>query len=199
MGQISIHGRKLDGGNIIPVLLYGSISMDGQSGVPLLVDELGALVEIPWLHYLIHEGRVYQADTFAATVADDGTLILSTPDPIGVEAHFTASAQCGGDATLELIENAQPTGGVARVARNLNRNHADGFNALSQPTLGGGTVISGPILLPGGRGPQAGGGSLGTRPDLEWETQDDVAYAVRLTNTSGNNQPASIVVNFYSE
>lgn len=188
---------EVKGGPSDPVWFTGQENLLRVVGSSGLADESGALVTIPWIHSLVHRGLLFQADTYVAALANAGTLILATPDPIGYEAHFTLSAQCGGDATVELIEGSTPTGGVAKQARNLNRNFVDGDNMLVDPALAGGVVIGGPQLLPGGRGPQAGGGSMGTRADLEWETQDDEQYAIRLTNVSGNTQPASIIVNFY--
>lgn len=186
---------KVKGGAADPVWFAGQEQLVEITSVAR--DELGGLVTIDFVHHKIHSGLSFQADTIDLALDDAATLILSTPDPIGYECHFTIQGQAGGDATLELIEGATPTGGVNRVAYNLNRNHADGPNCVSQPALAGGVVIAGPVLIPGGTGPKPGGGSLGTRANLEWETDPTEAYAIRLTNISGAAIAASIVVNFY--
>lgn len=157
-----------------------------------------AVVTIDYPHHEIHEGEMFEVTHYDAALADDGELIVGSPDPIGVIAHFSFAGQCGGDAILELIEGATPSGGAAKQAMNMNRNYADGINTTVGPTLAGGTVVAGPVLLPGGRGGQAGGGSLATRPGLEWITDPTEHYAVRLTNISGQARPASIAVSFYT-
>lgn len=152
---------------------------------------------IDYPHHEVHEGHAFEMDTYAASIADAATLILATDGAIGVEAHFTFNCACGGDATVELIEGATVNAGSARTARNMKRTVADGISGKSQPTLAGGTIIAGPILMPGGKGPNAGGGDTGTRPGLEWITDPTKSYAIRLTNISGQAKPASITANFY--
>lgn len=189
---------KVFGGTAVPVWFTGQeapVQVQGAGDDPIAGI---AVVTIDYPHHEIHEGEMFEVTHYDAALADDGELIVGSPDPIGAIAHFTFAGQCGGDAILELIEDATPSDGVAKVVRNMNRNVADGFNATTDPTLAGGTVIAGPVLLPGGTGGQAGGGSLGTRPGLEWNCDPALHYAVRLTNISGQARPASIIVNFYS-
>jgi hypothetical protein len=174
------------------------VRVEGVEGA-LIQDEYGALVAISWVHHKIHEGVLYQVDTITLNLANDGTIIVGTPDPIGIEAHFTFVVDASGDCTVELIEGATPSGGSSKQARNLNRNHPDGINVTINPTLAGGTVISGPILVPGGSGPTASGGSGGTRPGLEWETDPTEHYAVRVTNIAGTAQDVGVVINFYED
>jgi len=189
---------EVKGGPAIPVWWTGQeevVKVRGDGADPVAGS---AIITISYPHHEIHDGEMFEVTHYIAALADDAALIIGTPDPIGVEAHFTFSGQCGGDALLELIEGATPSVGVAKVVRNMNRNVADGFNATVGPTLAGGTVVAGPVLLPGGTGGNAGGGSLGTRPGLEWITDPTEHYAVRLTNISGSAKPASVAVNFYS-
>jgi hypothetical protein len=197
----AVYGVDLDEQRWFPVqYLLGGLVVAGDEGV-LNQDEVDrSLIGIDLPHHKVHEGVMYEATTINLALADDGTLIMSTPNPIGATVHFTLEGACGGDATLELIEGAVPTGGAALVAHNMNRNFADSALApVSDPALAGGTVIGGPILLAGGSGPRAGGGSASSRPGIEWITDATESYAVRLTNISGNTQPASIAVNFYLE
>ena len=189
---------KVFGGTAIPFWFTGQEQLVQVAAGNDPVAE-NVVVAIPWVHHEVHEGDMFEVTHYDDALADDGVLIVATQDPIGVMAHFTFSGQCGGDATLEIIED--PTidvAGTNKQVRNMNRNVADGINVQTDPTISVGTVVAGPVLLPGGRGGQAGGGSLATRDNVEWVTDPTKTYAVRLTNISGQARPASIIVNFYT-
>ena len=173
----------------------------GPSGEakPLCVDEwTWQLITIGYIHHEIHEGDTYQVSYFADDVADSSKIIILLR--VGdVPAHMTYEADAGADATIELLEN--PTvndAGTAMTEYNQNRTSANTatVTAFHTPTLVGGTqlVIQ---LAPGGRGPQAGGGSA--RADSEWILDSNEDYAIQITNISGQAQPMSVLVEWYEE
>ena len=158
-----------------------------------------AIVTIGNPHHEIHDGELFEVYHYDATLANSASINISTPNPIGAMAHFTFDAGCGGDALLELLEGATVTGGDAATVHNMNRNYADStISVVTDTTLGGTPVTLVAIFLPGGQRQQAAGASGGTRPGLEWITDPTKSYAVRITNLSGAEKPASIGVNFYT-
>ncbi len=160
---------------------------------------VAAVPVIESVHHEIHEGEMYFGGVFEAAVADDGTLNFATPNPIGVAVHFSFAASCGGDAEVELLEGNTVSGGDAVTIRNMKRDEPDsGLAALKDTTIGGTPVTLAHISLPGGSGPHAGGGSAGSRANMEWICDATKSYAIRVTNRSGGNAAVSIVVNFYS-
>jgi hypothetical protein len=164
------------------------------------VDKLSsasATIENP--HHKIHDGVMYEIYLYDATLANSASINISTPNPIGATAHFTFDGGCGGDALLELLEGATVTGGDAATAHNMNRNYDDSsVSVVTDTTLGGTPTTLVAIFLPGGQRQQAAGASGGSREGLEWVTDPTKSYAVRLTNLSGAEKPASIAVNFYT-
>jgi hypothetical protein len=163
-------------------------------------DELsGASVTIENPHRKIHDGELYEVYLYDATLANSASINISTPNPIGEDVHLTFDGGCGGDALLELLEGATVTGGDAVTAHNMNRNYDDSsISVVTNTTLGGTPTTLVAIFMPGGQRQQAAGGSGGTRAGLEWVTDPTKSYAVRVTNLSGAEKPASIGVNFYT-
>jgi len=203
--RIGIHGLNDDDGLWYPfsvnssglLVLEQPVQVSGDEGI-LNQDEVDhSLIGIDLTHHKIHEGAMYEVYYYDDDLADDGTIIISTPNPIGAEVHFSFSGTCGGDATIELIEGATPTGGAAMIARNMNRNYGDSALApLLNPALAGGIILT-EIFLPGGVKNQATGASGTSRGD-EWVTIASEIYAVRLTNIAGSAKPAALHVNFYT-
>ena len=185
-------GRKSEGGNVPRIGIHGLNDDDGL-WYPFGIEE-GLIVQT-YIDKKVHDGLVYAAHVWNATIADDGTLIMASPVPIGIASHFTFVGSCGGDAWLDLIEDTAYDDGVPIVARNMNRNYPDS-DFLQDPTLVGGNILT-RMLLAGGSGPHASGGSATSRPEYHWVTIPTSPYAVRLTNISGGAQPGSINVNFY--
>lgn len=165
------------------------------------VDSLsGALIAIDYPHHEVHEGNFYETSVVDLALANNGTLVIGASIPAATYCHFTFDAACGGDALVEMLEGPTFVGGSAIAIQNANRNVADAaFTALKNPTLGGAPVIIPPegFVLPGGKGPNAGGAAGGARAGIEIITKAATTYAIRLTNKSGNTQMASIAVGFY--
>ena len=158
-----------------------------------------ATVTIDFPHHEIHDGELFEVYLYDATLANTASINISTPNPIGATAHFTFDGGCGGDALLELLEGATVTGGDAVVVHNMNRNYDDSsLAAVTNTTLGGTPTTLVSVFMPGGQRQQAAGASGGTREGLEWITDPAKSYAVRVTNLSGAEKPASIAVNFYT-
>ena len=164
------------------------------------VDRLtGSQVSIDYPHHEIHEGELFEIYLYDATLANAASINISTPNPIGAAAHFTFDGGCGGDCLLELLEGATVTGGDSSPPRNMNRTFDDSaVAAVTNTTLGGTPTTLVAQFLPGGQKGFAAGASGGSRAGLEWICNPAKSYAVRLTNLSGAEKPASISVNFYT-
>jgi hypothetical protein len=165
----------------------------------IAIDDLSAaLITIDFPHHEVHEGHAYECSVYDASVPDGTTLILGITMPADVSAHLAYDGGAGGDATLEFLEGPTFAGGSAQPVYNLNRNYPDSsVAALLDPTLGGAPTTLQATFLPGGAGPQAQGTVVSPRAGLEWITRPATTYAIRLTNVSGQAQPANIRIAFY--
>ena len=160
----------------------------------------GAQVVITYPHHEVHDGEMWSVSHFAEGIADDGTLILAFENLADCIAHLTMDGRAGGDASIELIEGPVISDKVAHPVYNMNRERGDAnaFIWWIDPTLVGGTVIA-EDGLPGGQKNQASSAVGGTRPGLEWITNPETTYAIRLTNLAGSAKMLSLGVNYYIE
>jgi hypothetical protein len=115
--------------------------------------------------------------------------------------HFIGSTPCGDDAEAGLYEDPTVTAGTgaAVTPRNHNRGSARASTATVRANMtvtGDGTQLE-QSFLPGGTGPNAIGSTAGQRQ--EWILAPGHVYLVRLINRSGNNQPASMTLQWYEE
>lgn len=182
--------------NGIPVR---QVRLFGQDDDPVEVDRVtNALISIDTVHARVHEGVLYVANRYSASLADDASITLLLR-PNGAYVHLRAVGVCGGDAELFLSEGPTVSGNGTEVST-FNKNRvsanvatmevfhtptlsADGTELLTQLLAGG----SGIFLSPGA---QSGF-------EQEWVLDPDTDYVVRLTNVSGSNQPAELQLDFY--
>lgn len=160
----------------------------------------GADIGITYPHHEIHEGTMFHVSYIDTTLANSGTiefvLTIGTPK----EAHLTFGGSCGGNATIFLYEN--PTGVATATSmdvRNMNRIVGDSGNQVTvdrdPASIGGdGTEIDS-VLIPGGTGGNATGGTSASRE--EWPLKPGNTYLVRLTNIAGSAKAAELAVTFY--
>ena len=153
----------------------------------------------------MHEGNTFQASQKTAEqseIADDETYEMFIIVGDEAEAHFTFMGACGGACEMELFENTTVSNpGTQLTVQNMRRSlHGINLNttlAFEEPTLiAPGDLITG-RFVPGGSGPLASGGTA--REGTEWPLKVDTNYLIRLTNRSGNAQPASILAQWYEE
>ena len=182
--------HNIFGGALTPVIVANMISYEK------LVDCLvNAMINIEYEHHEIHEGNFYIASDVNLILGAAATFIIGASIPVGSHAHFRFMASAGGASHVELIEDAQLTGGVALAVYNANRNGpAAPFNALTDPTINAGTTIL-EYTIASGVGPKAAGGEGGVITEVV--TQDNLDYAIRLTNLTNGNIVVSIDVGFY--
>jgi len=192
-----VQGRMKEHGVVKPVALHGE-EASRQRWYPVLIDaENEGMITTDAECYIIHQGNMYETWAYDATLANDEAIILATPVPCDEIYHFTFTAACSAQSTLELLENPGVDEGTLQDIYNMNRNFPDMAGAmLLNPTLAGGTVLI-KMLVPGGSGPRAVGGTGTSKVDLHWMTNPARNYAVRLTNISGQTQSASLSLNFY--
>ena len=178
-------------------LIHG-MTHDGEAKVMLMDDWAWQLVTIPHTHHVVHDGRSFQVWYWEEDIADDGVieiLLRTSSDP----AHAIYDVGAGGDAVASLIEN--PTvnaAGTALTEYNLNRTSTATANTTTfhTPTVAAGTELVAQYL-PGGAGPQAGGGQV--QSDSEWVLKPNEDYVFRVTNISGQAQTLGIIVEWYEE
>lgn len=173
-------------------------------GSTLKKDKLtGALLTISYEHHEVHDGNMYEAAIGSTSIANDGWISLATPAAIGVQAHFTFEGSLDGNALLELFEDpTYATAGAATSttpARNMHRGKSDfpGDMIVNSSSITGGTSLV-RVMLPGGKGGNAGAGTGGSRHGLEWITNPTKKYLVQLTNKAGQAKAGSLSVNFYT-
>lgn len=185
-----------------PVYVAGDIDVDLSDLGDVTLEDLTdclvtALKVMEYEHHEIHEGAFYIVSDVNLTLGSGATFIIGASIPADTFAHFRFAVSAGGATHVELIENAQLSGGAALTIYNANRNGpAAPFGALTDPTVGGGTVILEYILATGG-GPKAAGGEGGIASEII--TQDSLDYAIRCTNLTNGNIAISIDVGFYTK
>lgn len=181
-------------GSLLPVVIA---AVKENGGV--LVDAVDdALVTVDFAHHEVHEGHAYECTVYSAAVLNNGTLLLGIDFPNDVVSHLVYDGGAGGDALLEFLEDPTFANGTPVTIFNLNRAHADYVvDALTAMTLGGAPTTLQATFLPGGSGPQAQGTVVSPRAGQEWITRAGAVYCVRLTNLSGQSQPANIRIAFY--
>lgn len=206
-GQRAYNRVQLEDGN---ATLYSNTNpvpvdiIDPATGDPLSIDEItGALVTIDVVHHEIHEGELFSVSykaPDASPIADNGTIIFAITTGAKF-CHLIGSGACGGDAQLELVEDATFTGGTAMTERNRKRTEGDGGNTAQVTRDPGAIPVAGNVLedlfLPGGTGGNAVGIEGGNR--VEWILKPNAIYLLRLTNRAGNAQPASLRAEWYEE
>jgi hypothetical protein len=91
--------------------------------------------------------------------------------------------------------------GTATAIRNKNRPkqgiEVPTASVVRDPTVNDAGLLLENEFIPGGTGPQAVGGAASTRS--EWVLKPGTVYLVRMTNRAGNNQPASLALEWYEE
>lgn len=186
-----------------PVYVTGDVVIGGEDGDAFGREETtGALVAILVPHHEIHEGETYLVSyktPDGAPLADDGTIAFAVTVAASHEAHMLASGANGGDMEGELREGVTWTGGTAMNIFNKKRSASGGatVTVVRDPTVTGpGTLIENEFV-PGGSGPRAVGGAGGQR--AEWILAPGQTYLFRITNRAGNNQPASLSLEWYEE
>jgi hypothetical protein len=187
-----------------PMHVTGTVALAAteDEGTLFTLDETtGALLGIDVPHHEIHEGESHLASyktPDASPLADNGTIAFAFV--VGAkECHVVAEGACGGDMEGELREGVTYTGGTSLAIFNKKRASSSGATAtlVRDPTVTGAGTLLENRFVPGGTGPQAAGGAGGQRN--EWVLAPGRTYLYRITNRAGNNQPASMVVEWYEE
>jgi hypothetical protein len=182
--------------NVLPLLFQ----IADEDGVTVEIDEIvNALVTITTSHHEVHEGEMFVSTYFIETLADNAKLEMLLRAGAN-ECHLFWAAAAGGNATLEIIDRVTVTDpGMALSEENLHR--ASGNLPLATtfhtPTVAAGDTILGPVLLPGGTGGNSSGGILRTDTEIIVAANSDIYFD--LTNIAGNNQPASLLIEWYEE
>jgi hypothetical protein len=168
---------------------------------PALTDEItGAAVTIPVVHHEVHEGETFSQSLFSMNNPDGTDIVLMLRTGATQYGHLTFTVTAGGDAQVRLHENpVVSASGNVFTPRNMKRTEGDGAAQIvlsGNPTYTDGTILTN-FLVPGGTGgnAQGGVGRMGT----EWILRLNTDYLIELTNIAGNNQPLSIVAQWYEE
>lgn len=191
--------RVDEDGNLY-VHLVAPLSGGGEDADQLLLtDEItGALATIAIPHHEVHTGEMFEASYFVLSLANNGSIDFRLPTGAKF-CHFVFDCACGGNAEVQFYASANLAGGTPVTAWNMNRPSANvaTMSVLHTPAvIGAGTLVYN-AMLPGGRGPNAAGGTA--RQGTEWILKQNTVYLLRLFNRSGNSQPTSIVVQWYEE
>lgn len=179
------------GGFIPRIVLVGA---DGGS-----ILESEALITVDYPHHEVHEGNTYQVTTYTGTLAsNDSWGLLVSLTGSSKYAHTTWEAQCGGDAEIRFYQNVTGSNyGTKLTADNMNHasTNTPMVEVFRNPTLTVLGTANPNTLLPGGTGPQAGGG--GFRQGTEHILAPGKRYFLQLFNRAGTSQPVSLGVQWY--
>lgn len=172
----------------------------GATGdTPARVDDTAdcdGVVVIDTIHDRMHRGQFFTAGLVNLALANNGTLELLLRVSTG--AHVRFAANNGGDARVQLFENAtfsDPGSAVTRVNRNRFSSKTAKTLISSAPTISDdGDSIFDKVLAGGSGFFFTSGGELGSFEEYILSPGD---YLFRLTNLSGSTQPADLQLDFY--
>ncbi len=177
------------------IMLTGS-----DSGAIAEVGSLSkALAVVTAIHKRVHDGGMFQLDRVVEAVADDGTIELLVQVPAATQVHLRFAAAAAGDARISIFEGTTfSDAGTAMTAVNRNRVptiSTPGSVVTHTPTVtGDGTELS-DVLIPGGSGGNASGGT--DDGFQEWILAASTDYLVRLKNISGGAAHLGLQLNWY--
>jgi hypothetical protein len=152
-------------------------------------------------HQRNHDGRAFYAYKIApdsAPLAAGASINIVLASPSGVYPHVTLDAMSVGDAEMYIYEGTSTTGGTAFTPVNRNRNFAvsnpSQVAMVVNPTVNSvGTEIDA-LIIPGGSGKKASGGSGGS---LEFVLKPLTNYLFRLTNVNSAAHAAYLTLEWY--
>ena len=183
--------RGIFGGSLLPVIVANMISYDQFTDC---LDD--AFVVLTHGQHEVHSGTFFVVDHVNLALAAAATMSLGATIPAGVFCHFRFIVSAGGAVHVELKEGVGFTGGAVETIYNANRNGpAAPFNAVSDATLAGGTVIL-EYVIAAGAGPKAAGGEGGLFE--EFITKDEETYSIEVTNLTNGAIASSIITAFYA-
>jgi hypothetical protein len=156
-------------------------------------------ISIDFDHKKIHKSQKYTVSYYWASVANNGTALLSGVIPAGMYPHAEFELAVGGNCVFSMIEGGTITGGTAVTAYNRNRNAGTPSMASiayhSGTLTGGSTIYQG--YMPGGEKNFAVGG--GAAADSEWVYKAGVTTTWQLVNISGGAIGVSMEATFYDQ
>lgn len=157
------------------------------------------LTTIDSAHQMVHEGWMFEADYFDASVADAAAITMMVRAN-GTSPHIRFQASAGGDAHIQVIE-APTISDVGALISPVNRNRTSTRTALTVVSsgaayTGGLTILQG--FMPGGTAGRAVGSSMGTFAE-ELILKPATDYIVTLTNISGQARAMCINLAFYEK
>ena len=176
-----------------------SLAQKDKDGNMILAGSDSPLIVADVNHVRLHEGRayyVYYLNGDANQLANDASINIAIAWASGINPHLIFDVNCGGDAEFQIYEGAVVTGGTPFTA--INRHRSVGSTsqsaALINPTVTStGTALTGEFLA-GGSGGNAGGGAAFS---FQYVLAPLTTYLFRLTNRSGQNHMAHMLIEWY--
>jgi len=194
-GSTQTKYKDMGDGTHAEVLYVGDVGLTSD-------DITGALSTIDTVHYEVHEGETFQSSYKSpddGAIADNASLDMLLVTGANY-AHLTFSVAAGGDCEVLFYESTVTSNdGTALAENNMQRysTNTATVTATYTPTVSNVGTLLHNSLQPGGRGPQAPGGT--SRAETEWVLKTGTKYLIRATNRAGTAQPVSIVAQWYEE
>lgn len=161
----------------------------------------GMLMTIDQAHREVHEGNTYLSTLYTGTVANNDFIgIMISLTGTLKNAHSTFEFAAGGDAEIRFYENVTGSNYGTKITSH-NINHASSNVAQVQifkhATITVLNEIVFNLLLPGGSGGAAGGGTF--RRGTEHILEHGKRYYLQAFNRAGQAKPMSVGVQWYEE
>lgn len=165
------------------------------------IDNVGPwLVTVDSAHHEVHEGEMFSAWYYNASVANNGTAMLLISVGAGIYPHATFAASCGEAYIFEVFEGTTTSAaGTAVTNINTNRNSlkVSGLTVTHTPTVtAAGTAIACPVVVGSASG--NGNQTATSRAVLERVLKPSTVYLARVTSHSELN-PCAVEVTWYHE
>jgi len=183
-----------------------SIAIAG--GVGRALDEVTQKpIFIDFVHHEVHDGNTFQTCQKSADgspIADNASYDMLLITGNEAEPHLVFNGAAGGTSEVILYKGTTVSNNGALIATQNMRQSLHGIKlntllAYTSPTVTGAGTQMHIQLLPGGSGPgqSTSGGTV--RQETEWVLAVNTNYMIRVTNRSGNAQPASILAQWYEK
>ena len=163
--------------------------------------EKNCVVAIPYWHYRVHEGEMFQVECYYGAVANTAFADMLFTTHADYEMHLAIGIPSGGGIqNVRLYENpTNVSGGTALTAFDLNRSTSNSCHA---------TITYAPVVVDTGStqiikqrhllGDDAiGNFGIDVIQNMEHIFKKNEQYFLRVQNSSGGAMNMSIVVEFY--
>lgn len=176
------------GTNKLIVNSNGSIDvsvLNTASGYRLIIDPTGSIVQVPWEHYMTHQGLYFFFQDYATGIGNGSTrdvLLITANNGKGIHMKFGLATLGGSYALYEAPTTTANGGALTIVNKNRGSANTATLTAFSVPTV---TAV-GTLLVTTLLGASSKAASIDVlNPEIV--LKPNTKYLVRFSSSAGSN------------